>query len=163
MEPKWNQKGIRKSMFFWLGFWEPLETSTERRGSVEGASGERRVSVEGHTFSSGSPRAAPYYQRILLNNNPKQAWLEDLARLEPLARRIILEGSASVSHRVLEFGGWPLVLVPRLYHRKAPSEKWDIGDLSQKQEVNGVSHFSHGDVFEGKGGRERMFMKNVEI
>jgi hypothetical protein len=64
--------------------------SRERRGSVGGASRERRVSVEGHTFSSGSPRAAPYYQRILLNNNPKQAWLEDLARLEPLARRIFL-------------------------------------------------------------------------
>ena len=35
MEPKWSQKGIRKSMFFWLGFWKPLETSTERRRSVE--------------------------------------------------------------------------------------------------------------------------------
>ena len=44
IKPKWSQKGIRKSMFFWLGFWKPLETSAERRGSVEGASRERRRS-----------------------------------------------------------------------------------------------------------------------
>ena len=47
-EPKRSQKGIQKSMFFWLVFWKPLETSGgasgERRGSVEGASTERRGS-----------------------------------------------------------------------------------------------------------------------
>ena len=25
------------------------------------------------------------------------------------------------------YGGWPFVLVPRLYHGKAPWERWDIG------------------------------------
>ena len=44
------------------------------------------------------------------------------------------------------YGGWPFVLVPGLYHRKAPWEEWDPVDLVQKQEVNGVSHSSHGDV-----------------
>ena len=29
MEPKWSQKGIQKSMIFWLGFRTPLETSAE--------------------------------------------------------------------------------------------------------------------------------------
>ena len=43
-------------------------------------------------------------------------------------------------------GGWPFVLVPRLYHGKAPWERWDIGDLVSKQEVNGVSHLSPGGV-----------------
>ena len=37
----------------------------EASGNIDGASAERRDSCEGHTFSSGSPRAAPYYQRIL--------------------------------------------------------------------------------------------------
>ena len=37
----------------------------EASGNIDGASAERRRSREGHTFSSGSPRAAPYYQRIL--------------------------------------------------------------------------------------------------
>ena len=37
MEPKWIQQGIQKSMFFWLGFWKPLETSAEPRRSVGGA------------------------------------------------------------------------------------------------------------------------------
>ena len=77
MEPKWSQKGIQKSMIFWLGFRTPLETSTElRRGFKD------------HTFSSRPPRAAPYYQRILYNNKQRQDNLQDLARLGPLARRI---------------------------------------------------------------------------
>ena len=37
----------------------------EASGNIGGASAERRRSCDGHTFSSGSPRAAPYYQRIL--------------------------------------------------------------------------------------------------
>ena len=55
MEPKRHPK----INVFWARF---LEAS----GKIDGASAERRGSVEGHnTFSSGSPRAAPYYQRIL--------------------------------------------------------------------------------------------------
>ena len=36
MQPKWSQKGIQKSMIFWLGFRTPLETSTELRRNFEG-------------------------------------------------------------------------------------------------------------------------------
>ena len=61
MEPKWSQKGIQKSMIFWRGFPTPLETSAELRRS-RGC----------HTFSSGPPRAAPYYQRLLYNNKQRR-------------------------------------------------------------------------------------------
>ena len=37
MEPKWSQKGIKKSMIFWLGFRTPLETSAELRRNFEEA------------------------------------------------------------------------------------------------------------------------------
>ncbi len=39
MEPKWSQKGIQKSMIFWLGFRTPLETSAGLRGDCEGTAG----------------------------------------------------------------------------------------------------------------------------
>ena len=61
------------------------------------------------------------------------------------------------------YGGRPFVLVPSLYHRKAPWEEWDPVDLVQKQEQNGVSHSSYGDIYKGKGGGERRFMKNVKF
>ena len=48
MEPKCTQKGIQKSMFFWLGFWKPLETLMGLRGGCEGGCGC-------HTFSSRPP------------------------------------------------------------------------------------------------------------
>ena len=83
MEPKWSQKGIQKSMIFWLGFRTPLETSTELRGDCG-------CSRKCHTFSSRPPRAAPYYQRILYKNKQRQDSLADLARLGPLARRIFV-------------------------------------------------------------------------
>jgi len=37
----------------------------EASGNIDGASAERRGNVDGHTFSSRLPRAAPYYQRIV--------------------------------------------------------------------------------------------------
>ena len=77
MERKWSPKGIKKSMFFWLGLRMPLETLMFLR-----------VGRDCHTFSSRPPRAAPYYQRILYKNKQKQNSLPDLARLGPLARRI---------------------------------------------------------------------------
>ena len=61
MEPKWSQKGIQKSMIFWLGFRTPLETSAGLQGDCKD-----------HTFSSRPPRAAPYYQRLLYNNKQRR-------------------------------------------------------------------------------------------
>ena len=81
MEPNWSQKGIRKSMFFWLGFWKPLETSAWRRRSVGGAS---RV-----TLSPADPPGRRHiikeYCRIISKD---RAEVGDLARPEPLALRI---------------------------------------------------------------------------
>ena len=59
LEPKWNPKGTQEAMFFLTVFQKPLETSTELR-----------LSCDGDTFSSRSPRAAPYYQR--LSNKDRQ-------------------------------------------------------------------------------------------
>ena len=57
-------------------------------GNIDGTASGPRVSCDGDTFSSRSPRAAPYYQRILYKNKQRQHSLPDLARLGPLARRI---------------------------------------------------------------------------
>ena len=83
MEPKWRQKGIQQSMFFLIVFQRPLETSAELRVSREWAASEPQVSH----FLQPTPRAAPYYQRILYKNKQRQHSLADLARLGPLARR----------------------------------------------------------------------------
>ena len=71
MESKWSQKGINKSMFFWIGFWKPLETLTGLRRGCDGAAGELRRGCGCHTFSSRPPRAAPYYQRLLYKNKQR--------------------------------------------------------------------------------------------
>ena len=78
MEAKVSQKGIQESMFFWLGFGMALETLI----------GLRRVREWG-TFSSGSPRAALARAGLSNKNRQRRAWLRDLTRLEPLARRIV--------------------------------------------------------------------------
>ena len=68
-----------------------LEASGNSDGSVGGASGKRRGSRDRHTFSSGSPRAAPYYQRILyISDKQRRDSLQDLTRLGLLAWRISL-------------------------------------------------------------------------
>merc|ERR1711871_1428081 len=72
VEPTWSQESIRKSMFFWLGFWKPLETSTERRRSVGGAS---RVTLS----PADSPRAAPIikeYCRVVNKDGAGQRMTE---------------------------------------------------------------------------------------
>ena len=60
----------------------------EAFGNIDGASTERRRVREGHTFSSGSPRAALARAGLSNKNRQRRAWLQDLTRLEPLARRI---------------------------------------------------------------------------
>ena len=76
MDPKWSQKGIQKSMFFWFGFWKPLETSAWRRRSVGVA-----ATV---TFSPAHPPGRPHiikdYFRII---NKDGAEVKDLTRPEP--------------------------------------------------------------------------------
>ena len=66
----------------------------EASGNIDGASRERRGSVDGHTFPSRFPRASPYYQRILYKIEQRRDCLRDLARLGPLARRILRRGDA---------------------------------------------------------------------
>ena len=90
MEPKWRQKGTQKAMFVLMFFRMPLETSIFLRRVRDGSATGPRVSRDCHTFSSRPPRAAAYYQRILYKNKQRQHSLEDLARLGPLARRILL-------------------------------------------------------------------------
>ena len=82
IESKLSPTGINKSMFFWLGLRMPLETLIVLRVG-------RDCSRRCHSFSSRPPRAAAYYQRILYKNKQRQHSLQDLARLGPLARRII--------------------------------------------------------------------------
>ena len=41
MEPTWSQKGLKKSMFFWIVFWKPLETLTGLRRDCDGAAPAR--------------------------------------------------------------------------------------------------------------------------
>ena len=52
MEPKWSQKGIQKSMIFWLGFRTPLETSTELRRNFDGTS----TGLQGSHFLQPTPQ-----------------------------------------------------------------------------------------------------------
>jgi hypothetical protein len=58
MEPKWSQKGIRKSMCFLARF---LEAS----GNIDGASGERRRSVDGASTVTLSPADPPGRRHII--------------------------------------------------------------------------------------------------
>ena len=86
-----SKNGIKKSMFFWLGFRMPLETLTDLRRGREEAAGKPRGSRGGgredHTFASRCPRAAPLIKDIVLKQT-KTGMVRDLARPEPLARRI---------------------------------------------------------------------------
>ena len=61
MEPKWSQKGIRKSMFFGSVF----ESLWKHRRSVEGASAERRRSVDGASRVTFSPADPPGRRHII--------------------------------------------------------------------------------------------------
>ena len=75
---------IQKSIFFWLGFWNPLETSG---GSVGGASGERRRSVGGASGVTLSQADHPGRRHIIKEYcriiNKDGAVVPDLTRLEP--------------------------------------------------------------------------------
>ena len=49
-----------------------LAQFSDPSGNIDGISTELRRSRECHTFSSGPPRAAPYYQRLLYNNKQRR-------------------------------------------------------------------------------------------
>ena len=67
MEAKWNQKGINKSMFFWLGFRTPLETSIFPRKGVGGAPGV--------TLSPADPPGRRHIIKDYCTKISKDGWL----------------------------------------------------------------------------------------
>ena len=78
---------------------------SDASGNIGGAAGGLRRMRECHTVSSRPPRAAPYYQRILYNNKRRQGSLRDLARLEPMARRISIWLTSPVFKHILSVFG----------------------------------------------------------
>ena len=102
MEPKWSQKGVKKSMIFWLGFRTPLETSAELRGDCECSRGR-------HTFSSRPPRAAPYYQRLLYNNKQGRVAC-GMTERAPLGRMTLQDRSGAIKRGKFE-RGWQVEAV----------------------------------------------------
>ena len=62
MEPKWSQKGIQKSMIFWIGFRTPLETSAGLRGDCAGAASVA-ASV---TLSPADPQGGAILSKIIV-------------------------------------------------------------------------------------------------
>ena len=86
MEAKVSQKGIQESMFFWLVFGMTLETLMGLRRGCDGAARDPRV---GH-FLQRIPQGGAILSKIIKQKQAKTAGFADLARLEPLARRILL-------------------------------------------------------------------------
>ena len=84
MDAYWSKKGVQESMFFWFGFGMALETLTGLRGGCDGAAtGPRR----GH-FLQRIPQGGPRARGVIKQKQAKRDDLQDLTRLEPLARRI---------------------------------------------------------------------------
>ena len=69
----------------------------------------------------------------------------------------------ATENNTFQFGGWPFVLCPRLYKQKARVERWDIGDLVRKQEVNGVSHLSARESFWAKEVGNKVYEKRQNL
>ena len=57
-----DQKGIKKSMFFWLGFWKPLETLMFLRGGCGGAASKPRLSH----FLQPTPQGGVILSKIIV-------------------------------------------------------------------------------------------------
>ena len=73
-------------MFFWLGFGMALETLAGLRGGCGGCAGRPRVAHFLQRLPQGGPRA----RGVIKQKQAKRDGLQDLTRLEPLARRIFI-------------------------------------------------------------------------
>ena len=103
MDQKWRPNGAQMEPKRHPKINDFLARFSDPSGNIDGTARELRGSRGRHTFSSGPPRAAPYYQRLLYNNKQRRVAYRMTERA-PLGRMSLQVRSGAIKRGKFERG-----------------------------------------------------------